>query len=101
MKGHIIFNLKGAVFRNIFANQRPMFKIVMYWNLQPIGDLCYRNLPALYLRNITLYLSRGWLVLSIEIEGQKGKVVSLKHYLGVWQHSVPPEICPTKALYHQ
>ena len=33
---------------------------------------------------------------SIEIEGERGKVVGLKHYLGGWQHPVPPEIRPNK-----
>ena len=34
--------------------------------------------------------------LIIEIEGERGKDDGLKHYLGVWQHSVPPEIRPIK-----
>ena len=33
---------------------------------------------------------------SIQIEGQRGKDVCLKHYLGVWQHSPLPILSPYK-----
>ena len=61
------------------------------------------HFPVFFLACFAAWLKKNkkWLFIIIEIEGERGKVVGLKHYLGVWQHSVPPEICPTRNPSHQ